>query len=292
MGNLVFKNILERKIDIFANTFGNDSTSLFKRDDKLIHPLEYGNYRERCFKELLKVIVNKKTGVADGFIITALENISTQCDVIVYQSDTIPLIDNGIASFFPIEIVNGIGEIKSNLNKSQFKEALRKLAKNKMLESERKGSLVSPKGVFEENESVLSFLVCNKLTFNIESLDFEEIYLNIPSIYRHNAILSLEDGLFTYELSFKEMPLNMKERFMSLNGNINHRNVIWEYPVHIEESEQYKCPCYFIKSNPNNKYNHIIHFFTITKAVLNHQYQYNFDFTEYLDLHNDNIFHK
>lgn len=290
MGNLIFRNILECKIDVFANTFGNDSTSLFKRNDKLIHPLEYGSYRERCFKELLKIIVNKTTGVADGFVITALESISTQCDVIIYQSDTIPLIDNGIANFFPVEIVNGIGEIKSNLNKSMFKEALRKLANNKMLAAERKGSTVSLKGFFKENDEILSFLVCNKLMFDINALDFDEIYLGIPIIYRHNAILSLEDGLISYELNFNEMPPIMKERFISLNGDINHKNVIWEYPVHKEGEEEYKCPNLFVKAKPDDKYNHIIHFLTILKAILNNQYQYNFDFTEYLDLNTDSIF--
>lgn len=290
MGNLVFKNILERKIDIFANTFGNDSTSLFKRDEKLIHPLEYGNYRERCFKELLKFIVNKRTGIADGFIITALDKISTQCDIIIYQSDTIPLIDNGIANFFPIEIVNGIVEIKSNLDKSMFKEALRKLANNKMLVTERKGTIVGTKKIFQENDEILSFLVCNKLTFDIDSLDFEEIYVDIPSTYWHNAVLSLENGLFTYELNFKEMPSKMKERFVILDGNINHEGVIWEHPVHKEENEEYKCRSYFIAAKPDDKYKHIIHFLTIIKAALNDQYQYNFDFTEYLDLHGDSIF--
>lgn len=290
VGNKIFKTIIERKIDIFANTFARDSKSIFKNDTKLIHPLEYGMYREKCFKELLELIVNKQAAVADGFIITALEDISTQCDIIIYQSNVIPLIDNNIAKFFPIEIVNGIGEIKSDLSKRDFKDALQKLARNKMLTEKRKGSVATSKGTFGEYDYLITFLVCNKLSFDITSIDYNEIYEQIPRAYWHNAILSLEDGLLTYNLNFKELPKPMKDNFIAKRGNIEAKPVIWEYPVHIENREVYNCSPKLIKSDENNIYSHVIDFLTILKAGLDVQKQFNFDFVEYLDLGGEGIF--
>lgn len=283
MGNKLFKTIIERKIDIFANTFGGDSNSLFKSDSKLIHPLEYGMYREKCFKELLEFIVEKAVAVSDGFIITAFEDISTQCDIVVYQSDVIPLIDNSIAKFFPIEIVTGIGESKSNLNKTQLKDTLRKLAKNKMLTSKRSGTVRKSNGTFGEYDYLTTFLICNKLSFDISTLDFEEIYQDIPRVYWHNAILSLEDGLIAYNLSFKDFPPKMKNTFVQIGGNINVIR-IWEYPVHIEHNEEYHSQIKVINANKENKYLHVIHFLTIIKSALDYEKKYNFDFVKYLDL--------
>jgi len=73
-------------------------------------------YKEKCAKELLSFTTGKDIGISDGFAITSKNNICTQCEL-MYQKDTLPLIDNGIVKFFPIEIIIGIGEVKSTLNK-------------------------------------------------------------------------------------------------------------------------------------------------------------------------------
>ena len=74
-----------------------------------------------------------------GWLFDYIKNsVSTQCDIVMYDKDTIPLIDNGIAHFYPVEIVKGIGEVKSTLNKVEFTKALVKLARNKLLYQERK----------------------------------------------------------------------------------------------------------------------------------------------------------
>ena len=44
--------------------------------------------------------------VSDGFIITSKNSISTQCDIIIYNSNTVPLISDGIARMFPIFVTN------------------------------------------------------------------------------------------------------------------------------------------------------------------------------------------
>ena len=54
--NQIYYNIIKRKIDLFLRTFITESETIFIQDDALIHPGEYGMYRERCLKELLKNI--------------------------------------------------------------------------------------------------------------------------------------------------------------------------------------------------------------------------------------------
>lgn len=290
MGSHIFKNILERKIDIFANTYGADSNTIFRLDEKLFHPLEYGIYREKCFKELLQFVVDKNVGITDGFIISAQNSVSTQCDVILYESNVIPLIDNNIAKFFPVEIVKGIGEIKSNLSKAQFTEALQKLARNKMLTEERRGIVSYREGFFGEYEYLTSFLVCNKLNFDISSIDFkEDIYKDIPRQFWHNVILSLEDGFISYMLDFKELPKPMQANFIANRGNINAPPVIWQYPIHIENENQFDCPYNIIGARSHNKYHHVMHFLTSIKSNLENQTQFEFDLIEYLDFNSQSI---
>ena len=139
MASDIFRSIVEQKIDVFASTFGDDANKLFKKDSKLLHPLEYGMYRERCAKELIGITSDKSIAISEGFMISSENNVSKQCDIIMYQRDTMPIIDNGITNFFPVEIVKCIGEVKSTLNKSEFKKALIKMANNKKMFLERKG---------------------------------------------------------------------------------------------------------------------------------------------------------
>lgn len=283
MASDILKKIIEQKIDIFAGTFGEDASNIFTRGSKLFHPLEYGMYKERCAKELLSFVSSKSVGISDGFLITSKNSVSTQCDIVMYDKGTIPLIDNGIAHFYPVEIVKGIGEVKSTLNKVEFSNALVKLAKNKSMYQERKGRLKSEERRFNENNEIFSFLICNKLSFDITKIDFDEVYKNVPDVrHRHNVVLSLQDGVFAYTLNFLELPAKQKKHFIDIGGDIKANPVIWNYPHHTEENETYRCRNNFIKINYEDKYKHIIHFLIIIKALLEEEYEYDFDFVEYL----------
>ena len=283
MASDILKKIIEQKIDIFAGTFGEDASNIFTRDNKLFHPLEYGMYRERCAKELLSFVSNKSVGISDGFLITSKNSVSTQCDIVMYDKDTIPLVDNGIAHFYPVEIVKGIGEVKSTLSKVEFSKALVKLAKNKSLYQERKGKLKSEAGRFSEYNEIFSFLICNKLSFDITKINFDEVYKDVTDVrHRHNVILSLQDGVLIYTLNFSDLPVNQKKLFINKGGNIKANPAIWNYPHHTEDDESYICSNNFIKINYEDKYKHIMHFLIIIKGLLENEYEYDFDFVEYL----------
>ena len=206
MGSQIFRTMMMRKIDTFANSYGGDSSSLFKRDGRIFHNLEYGMYRERVFKELIGFLLKRDVRVSDGFIITDKDTVSTQCDLIIYDSNVIPLIDDSVANFFPVEIVRGVGEIKSNMSKQEFKDALIKLANNKQLSDHRSGASVDESNKPLENRDLISFLVCNKFEFKLEDIDFNEIYGGIPQRFWHNAILSVHDGVFLYTFHSQDFP--------------------------------------------------------------------------------------
>ena len=291
MASDIFKKIIEQKIDVFANSFGEDANNIFTKDSKIFHPLEYGMYKERCAKELLSFASNKNIGISDGFLITSKNSVSTQCDIIMYKKDSIRLIDNGITNFYPVEIVKGIGEVKSTLNKTEFAEALVKLAKNKSLFQERIGSVVSETRRFKESDEIFSFLLCNKLSFDISKLKFDDIYKEIPDVrFRHNVILSLQDGILYYVLDFANLPTKQRQRFVRLGGDIGTEPVTWNYSHHTEEDESYICSNYFSKIKLEDKYKHIMHFLIIIKALLEETYEYNIDFVEYLTNPETNVF--
>lgn len=280
MASDILRNIIEQKVDVFASLFGDDANKLFKRANKLIHPLEYGMYRERCAKELLELVCNRSIAISDGFLISSENNVSTQCDIIMYQKNTMPVIDNGITNFFPVEIVKCIGEVKSTLSKSELEKALVKMANNKKMFLERKGAQ-KPIYCFEEKDEIISFLICNNLNFKFEDLDFEKIYSDIPDIrFRHNMILSLQDGLWLYEFDADKAPEVMKIPFNEAFEA--GQKPMWFFPHSSIKNQTYKCDSYLIKADTEAVYEHIIHFLNGLNNAMFGQREYQLDIGNYL----------
>lgn len=126
------KTIFENNIKQFVGYFSEDANSLFLNErNNLIHPGEFGKYREESCKQVLKIVLDKRITISDGFIITSNNDITTQCDIVGYNSMISPIISDGIAKMFPAEEVSIIGEVKSTLSRKDYINALRKLALNK-----------------------------------------------------------------------------------------------------------------------------------------------------------------
>lgn len=266
MSNKIFNTILLRKIENFVSTFVEDSKSIFYNNKKLIHPGEYGKYRENSTKDLLQVLTKYK--VSDGFIITSNEKVSTQCDIVIYDNLDFPVLENNLAQFFSIESVISIGEVKSTLTKAKFKSALRKLAENKKLGENIKGKPRAKKIFGDEYNYPISFLVCKNLSFELNKIDYEEIYKGIPKIYWHNLILIVDQGLFNYHYDYKNLPEPKKTLFISDGGNIDS-NIIFQNSLYTFDTQTYECETNFIKIDENDKLKHIKLFITgISQAIL------------------------
>jgi len=209
MSNKIFEQLLIEEIDVFKNSFSKVSKELFTNDnERLIHPGEFGMYRESIARKFLKSFTPAHLDIDQGFLINSNNEVSTQCDIVIYDSRYTPLLKNTeLQRFFPIETVCAVGEVKSTLSFSDFKTALLKLAKTKRISEYVK----SPSIIFRHrtgefspkeypNDLITTFLICQKLDFNINRI--AEVYNeNFEVRHRHNMILSIEDGLILYELS-------------------------------------------------------------------------------------------
>lgn len=222
MANRIFQALLNEKIDVFRNSFSNTAKEIyFDNDDKLIHSLEYGMFRENACKDFIKFVIPSKFQIDDGFIINSNDSVSTQCDIVIYDSNHTPLFESGKKQrFFPIETVAAVGEVKSTLSKADFKDAINKLSKTKALRLETETpSIISRKAEnpFAKYEhpfdQIFSFLICKKLNFDFEKLEFNHLYnKEVDYLNRHNMILSIDDGILLYK------------------HNVNNKELSWHYP--------------------------------------------------------------
>jgi hypothetical protein len=197
MSSDIYKAIFDRKLKSFVDAFSEDGERIFKGGGKLIHPAEFGRYRENATKDLLSLVLKRDCAVSDGFLINSEGAVSTQCDIIIHNAEMQPIIADDIAKMFPVEEVRAFGEIKSKLSKDEFVKALQKMAQNKKMFDIISGA----KGRQGFMGHAYSFLACNELDFDINKLNFDDVYVDFERKYWHNAILSVKNGAFCYRMS-------------------------------------------------------------------------------------------
>ncbi len=209
MANRVFDQVLAEQIDIFKNAFSSVSRAVFydETTGEAVHSGEFGMYRESVCREFLRFFVPDRLDITHGFLINAQDEISSQCDIVLYDSNSTPLIlSESRQRFFPVETVCAVGEVKSKVSQSDLREALDKLAKTKQMRDyiteptvvwQRESLPYSPD--WNVNDQIFTFLVCEKLDFKFENLALDELYEgSLLHKHRHNIILSLQDGLLGY----------------------------------------------------------------------------------------------
>lgn len=292
MASTRFQQIFDRQITQFVGIYSEDSTAIFKDEkNKLIHPGEYGRYREESCKELLRLLLGKEVSVSDGFVITSDDQISTQCDIIVYNSSVSPLIADGIAKMFPAEEVRLIGEIKSTLSRQGFVDALRKLAENKKkIIDGRTGDRICQHGKEAETyNTVASFLICNKLDFSFDKLTYEEIYSGIDRKYWHNSILSVEDATLSYILRFSAFPEEIREEFIKKKINMDIV-ASWQYPIYTYEDKWFPMEQNHVHISEEDKFKHIKRFFVDLAVCSKDVWTYSYDPVIYLGMEIKSIY--
>lgn len=291
MSSSIFTTMLKRQIDLFVATFQNDGNALFKNErNALIHPGEYGMYREQRFRVLLQAFLTRDNTVSDGFIISSVDDhITTQCDILVHNALAMPLTDGGLGKFYPVEDVRAIIEMKSDLDYSSLKKALRKLAEVKMIGDERKNPSFTRYADFLNHDTIPTYLVCNKLIIkDLDAIDFESIYDGIDRKYWHNGILSVQDGVFSYAIHVADMSDYSRNLYESLKPKNPFGVFQYQYPQHIikvgESIDTYNCPIDFDPVNRSYKYDHIMLFLMLIKHAIDHQVKYYFDSSTYVKL--------
>lgn len=271
----IFKTLINRKIDLFLSTFEEEADLLFKNDSKLIHPGEYGMYRERSLKSILRTLFSKRFEINDGFIFNK-KYISTQCDIIISDSSMDTITADGLAKYYPIEYVYAIGEVKSSLSTSELKEVAIKLAKNKQLGSERLEQSNDVTALMADNVLPVSFIVCKNINGidNIDESFWDDVYKDFEDKYRHNIILSIEDGYFAYGITVNHVV-----------GNGIDYVATWPHPVIKGEKLNNR----FIPINKKDKYYHLYSFIGVLVDSVNSVEQLEFPIMDYLEVANDDF---
>jgi hypothetical protein len=239
VSNEVFDSIFRERADVFRHAFSSVSTEVFynHQTKQLRHTGEYGMYRESIVRDFLKFIVPTSLDVSTGFLISGMDDISTQCDIVIFDSGMTPLYQEGDRQrFFPVESVFCIGEVKSTLSRTQLADALNKLAIVKSIGERIKSPTIlrkSPPGPFDPIDHpydlIPSVLICQKLGFdfgNIEN-EIDGMYgISVQHRHRHNMILSVDDGLLSYfDHNDKNLPyprlnkVDLKNRFTYPGSN-------------------------------------------------------------------------
>lgn len=207
----VLENLVNIKMKNFIDEYKNAAQLFENRDVKngLLHPAEYGMYKEKLLSSLFEFTLPKKYSCGTGFVINNYKEITTQCDIILFDALNAPFLEIENGRFFPQEVVYAIGEVKSKLTKRQLFDALIKLAKNKKIRKPFKGNTTNDDAVDvdplrEQYHSICTFLICDEIidwNDNIsKEIRNEYTKNNIDVQYQFNLILSLKNGVIGYDV--------------------------------------------------------------------------------------------
>lgn len=220
----------------FIDEYKN-AAQLFENSDVkngLLHPAEYGMYKEKLLSSLFEFTLPKKYSCGTGFVINNYKEITTQCDIILYDALNAPFLEIENGRFFPQEVVYAIGEVKSKLTKRQLFDALIKLAKNKKIRKPFTGNtanddVVEVNPLREQYHSICTFLICDEIIdWNDDiSKEIRNEYIknDIDVQYQFNLILSLKNGVIAYDAykaieDLRNKGAVLEDRFQQNGGHL------------------------------------------------------------------------
>ncbi len=243
----ILESLIESNIESFALDYSNTAKQVFYSPEKesLIHPGEFGMFRERLVRELLTNFLPPCYGVSEGYIIGHNNNdMSTQCDIIIYHKDYTPNFQTSEDQrFFPIESVIAVGEIKSEITSNVLESAINKLAHVKEMRLKMRNSVPAKqreKRKFDPSndirQQIVTFILGNSIKCKKQTIE-EKLDLSIKNknySLKTNLIAGVNDFCVAYILD----------------------NKYWNYPVDVDLTPLSTA---FIKSN-KKKYSHLIVF--------------------------------
>ena len=123
----------------------------FEESAEMSNNTNIGDYRESTLREFLENgRLPQRFGIGKGEIISSIQGVSKQCDLIIYDRiEGISFKSKDSVQVFPIESVCGVVEVKSCLTKEKLIEGLeniksvKKLAKEGQIEEYKGGLIIS-----------------------------------------------------------------------------------------------------------------------------------------------------
>lgn len=102
------------------------------------HMGERGRIAEEIIKNIIARILPRRFSIGTGVVIAANGDCSPQIDIVIYDNfHNAPLLSEFGACLFPVEIVHATIEVKSVLNKAEFRKSLAAIRKLRSLGSQR-----------------------------------------------------------------------------------------------------------------------------------------------------------
>ena len=106
----------------------------FEKSAAVTHSGGKGAIREGSLRNFLASYLPRRYAIGSGQIIQSGNRISRQCDIVIYDADHCPrLLADEQHSYFPIESVFGVVEVKSTLNSEELKAAFENIRSVKSL---------------------------------------------------------------------------------------------------------------------------------------------------------------
>jgi hypothetical protein len=189
----------------------------FLRSSSGNRPDEMGAPREKEFKTFLGDWLPQKYGLSKGYILNAEKNVSRECDVVIFNTETCPkfYFDKGLdVRFFPKNEVYSTFEIKSTLGESELSDALEKVDSVKIMSSY--WSPYTFGGEWEEYDAKLAELEAEDRGWGkpksryVSEEDFREYKLKIKK--NQEKYSETFCGIFAYKGSDKITLESLKER--------------------------------------------------------------------------------
>lgn len=126
-------------------------------------------------------------------------------------------------------------------------------------------------------------MVCDKLSFDYDSLTNEEIYEGIDRKYWHNAILSIQNVNMNYVFDMNSFTEVIKKKLEANKMKTNLQSV-WIYPVYICSSLKLELEENKIHLSDKEPYMHIRHFLNQLASGCNEVWRYTYEPLIYLGM--------
>lgn len=182
-----------------------------------------GAAKEHPARQQLERLMPHTIGVGSGLLVDSQNGISKQQDIVVYErlSPTFSINDTAEATFFPIEGVISVGEVKTQLGKAELKDAFEKCKSVKILRRHAQrvlnisrqatvsfrsyGSVQAFTGTPAEGfnqdtkwtDQVLFFVLCEKFSSSSKTTleNYSELCAEFGKHLAPDLIVSLHDGI-------------------------------------------------------------------------------------------------
>lgn len=199
----------------YVKDLGIDLVREFEKKGKTTHPNSVGEGREKSAIDKLKDILPDGVGVGSGFVIDSFGNISSQCDIILYEKNLCLKFNNDDEKYryYNCESVIAVGEVKSDLGTKELDDAMKKLKKVKNLKRYSEDTsfrrYLSPNGLIgtdnekidqvnNECDQILTFIICNSFLLQTEKI-LEKIKTSGYNQYEYiNCIVSVDGKYIGY----------------------------------------------------------------------------------------------